>query len=117
MAVIAFTHARVTGGIYRVIWPAMGIADTGTVFAIASEMEASVQVEGTFGGATVALQGTLDGTLYQTLNDPQGNALTFTTASLEKVQESLVYSIRPSTSGGAGTSVNVTLLFRDRKVD
>jgi hypothetical protein len=72
----------------------------------------SVQVAGTFGGATIVIQGSNDGTNYHTLTDPQGNAVSFTVAGIEAITENTRY-IRPSLSGGDGTtSLTVTLLCR-----
>lgn len=106
------------GGVYDVYlatWSAMGNADTGTAVAMTSAADRSVQVEGTFGSATVTVQGSNDGTNWQTLTDPQGNALTWTSANrLEQIEELTRY-IRPITAGGTGTSVTVTMLFRGQK--
>lgn len=66
---------------------------------------------GTFGGATVTLQGSLDGTNWATLTDAQGNAISVTSAALEAVTE-LVRYIRPVVTGGSGTDVTVLLLMR-----
>lgn len=108
----------VDGGVFDVYlatWTAMGNADTGTSVPISSASDRSVQVEGTFGGATVTIQGSNDGTNYQTLTDPQGNALTWTSANrLEQIEEITRY-VRAITSGGTGTSVTVTMLLRGQK--
>lgn len=69
---------------------------------------ASVQVSGTFGGATVVLQGSNDGTTYATLNDLQGNALSFTSAGYAEFSSGAAF-IKPSISGGTGDSLNVVV--------
>lgn len=97
--------------VWIVQWPAMGNADTGTSVRMGGASDRSVQIEGTFGGATVVIQGSNDGTNWQTLTDPQGNALSKTAAALEQIEELTQY-IRASTSGGTGTNLNVTLLLK-----
>ena len=68
----------------------------------------SVQVSGTFGGATVVLQGSVDGTTYATLKDLQGNNLSFTSAGYAEFSSGAAF-IKPSISGGTGDSLNITV--------
>ena len=69
---------------------------------------ASVQISGTFGGATVVLQGSNDGTTYATLKDLQGNNLSFTAAGYAEFSSGAAF-IKPSISGGAGDSLNINV--------
>lgn len=62
----------------------------------------TVQVTGTFDGATVLIQGSNDGTTFATLKDPNGNAVSFTAAGLKSIQDDVLW-IRPSHSGGTAT--------------
>lgn len=112
--------ATITGTVTRpnpvydawvISWPSMGNADNGTPASLLSASEKSVQVTGTFGSATVILQGSNDGSNWRTLSDPQGNAISFTSAGLEAVLEHTRY-IRPNTSGGTGTDVTVTVFAK-----
>jgi hypothetical protein len=82
----------------------------GEPFQNPGSADRSVQVTGTFGaGGTVVLEGSNDGTNYRTLTDPQGNALSFTSAGLEAIQEITRY-VRPRVTAGDGTtSLTVTL--------
>lgn len=118
MATITGTVTKVVDGgvndVYIASWPAMGNADTGTSVAMAGASDRSVQIEGTFASATVVLQGSNDGTNWQTLTDPQGNAISKTAAALEQVSELTRY-IRPVTSGGAGATLNVTVLLKGQR--
>lgn len=68
----------------------------------------SVQVSGTFGGATVVLQGSNDGTTYATLKDSQGSDLSFTSAGYGEFSSGAAF-IKPSISGGTGDSLTVTV--------
>lgn len=89
----------------------LGAGDDGYPVRYAGAADRTVQIVGTFGGATVTLQGSLDGTNWATLTDAQGNAISVTSAALEAVTE-LVRYIRPVVTGGSGTDVTVLLLMR-----
>jgi hypothetical protein len=71
----------------------------------------SVQVTGTFNGGTLVVEGSNDGTNWYTLNDPQGNALSFTTAKIEQILEAVAF-MRPRVSAGAGVDLDVTFFLR-----
>jgi hypothetical protein len=63
--------------VFTASW-ALGNADTGIAIDMTDYADRSVQVEGTFGSATITIEGSNDGTNWETLRDPQGVALTFT---------------------------------------
>lgn len=90
-----------------VTW-ALGNADTGVASNIKRWADRTVHVTGTFGGATVTIQGSNDNVTFATLNDNTGAALTFTAAGLKVILENPTY-IRAVTSGGAGTAVVVVI--------
>lgn len=69
---------------------------------------ASVQVGGTIGGATVALQGSNDGVTYTTLKDVTGSPLSFAAAGYAEFSSAAAF-IKPLISGGTGDSINVTV--------
>ena len=58
-----------------VVWAGVTSADTCAAFEGSDFSDRSVQIEGTFASATVVLKGSNDGTNYQNLTDPQGNAI------------------------------------------
>lgn len=70
-----------------------------------------VSVDGTFGGATVTVQGSNDGTNWYTLNNAQGTAATFTAAGIKQIVE-LPKFMRPLLSGGSGADVTVYAILR-----
>lgn len=110
MAVIQHLTTNIVGDTMRVTWTPVATGDTGSPVDAPEHLFKEVHVFGTFGGATCTIEGSLDGgTTWATLNDPQGNALTFTTARLERVQESTA-RIRPNVAGGAGTLTVVMIL-------
>lgn len=99
--------------VYATAW-AMGNADTGLPMQMSGASDRSVQASGTFGGATVKLEGSNDGVTYFTLNDPIGTDITGTSAYLYQIMELTRY-IRPVTSGGTGTTITVTVLAKGQR--
>ena len=71
----------------------------------------SAQIVGTFGGATVVVNGSNDGTNYAPVTDPQGNAISKTSAAIEAISEATLF-VRPTHSGGTAESMNVILVMR-----
>lgn len=96
-----------------VIWTGLLNTDTGSPVSLTDFPDRTIQLTGTFGtGGEVTFQGSNDGTNWNTLTDPQGNALTKTAASLEVVTETPRY-VRPSVTGGDGsTSLTLTMFAR-----
>lgn len=117
MATITPAYADVSGdnGLYaKTASYTMANPDTGVVIPkqLAAYADRTVQVAGTFGGATVTVQGSNDGTNFATLTDPLGNALTITTATIKQVTEA-VLQMRPAVTGGDGTTaLTVTFMCR-----
>lgn len=99
------------GSFVLYIWANMTTNDVGAPVELPTFADRTAQMEGTFNGATVDLKGSLDGTNYRSLTDPQGNAISKTAAALEAVTEIVRY-IRPEVSGGTTPSVTVTVLMR-----
>lgn len=72
----------------------------------------TVQVVGDFGsGGIVVLEGSNDGTNWETLSDAQGNALSFTSAGMEIVLEN-PFQIRPFVTDGISVDVDVYLCVK-----
>lgn len=94
-----------------VVWtPFTHTNTTGDAFEFPDYSDRSVQITGTFDSATVVLEGSNDGTNWVTLTDPQGNAISKTSAGLEQIEEVTRY-IRPKHSGGTSAeSITVTVL-------
>jgi hypothetical protein len=72
-----------------------------------------VQAIGTISGATLTIEGSNDGTNWETLNNAQGGALSFTSlaSTLKQIVERPRY-IRPKLAGGTATGIGVYLLMR-----
>lgn len=113
MAIITSTRQALGPGTHLVTWAGISAGDTCTPLHFVAAADRSVQVTGTFDGASIAIEGSNDNTNYSALSDPQGNALSFTTSRIESVME-MVRSIRPTITGGTGsTSLTVTLLMKE----
>jgi len=70
---------------------------------------AAVQFIGTFDSATAVLQGSNDGTNWETLSDIFGLNVSFTAAGYAEVSTAMAY-LRPSTSGG-GVSQDIDCII------
>lgn len=71
----------------------------------------TVQVRGTFGGTSVAIEGSMDGTNWFTCKDATGTAIAITSAGGCSLSDLPVY-IRPKLTGGSSASITVVALVR-----
>lgn len=111
---ITSTDRNKVNGATLVTWEALGNADDGEAFAMPYAADITVQAIGTFGGATVRLQGSNDGTNWHNMTQKPGTtALGFTAAGLHSINEMPAY-IRPLTAGGTGTDVDVIVAIHAR---
>lgn len=98
----------------RVIWEGLTTAGSpGTSFKLTAQsaLAGCVQVIGTFGGATVTLKGSNDGTNWVTLKDLQGNDVSFTATGMVEFTTSAAY-IRADAAGGTGDNIDVLVTLR-----
>lgn len=112
---IAYTAERIGPDTIAVQWLAVPNTEDGAPYAVFPGADRSVQVTGTFGaGGTLVIEGTNGPdpatAVWATLTDPQGNALSFTSARLEQVAEYTRW-VRPRVTAGDGTtSLNVHMI-------
>ena len=103
---------EVTGSTsYR--WTDYSTADDATPVRMTNQegLAGSVQVTGTFGSATIALQVSNDGSNYVTLKDSAGENISFTAAGMAEFSTAALY-IKPTSSGGTADNVTVTIVLR-----
>ena len=108
MAEIAFTRSKV--GAWDVFtWASVTESDTfasvrveGPVYA------ATVQFSGTFGGATVVMQGSNDDSTFLALDDVEDIAISHTAAGGSELRHAWPY-MRPSASGGTSQSLTAIM--------
>jgi hypothetical protein len=96
-------------GIVIIQWASVTGADTCTEVELGRYTDRTVQCEGTFGTATVTIDGTLD-TVYRTLSDTDGVALSLTSGAIKAVNQA-TRLIRPVVTG-AGATVTITLMCK-----
>lgn len=94
-------------------WAPMAQNDDGEAVRLAVYSDRSIQVAGTFGGASVTIGGSNDGETYHALTDTQGNALTLTSGSLKQIVELPIY-LKPRVFGGDGTT-NLKVILSGRR--
>ncbi len=116
MATIALTRTdrNSVNGAILLTWEALGDADSGAPFALPFAADITVQAIGTFGSATVRLQGSNDGVNWHAMTQKGGTTtLGLTSAGVHSVNENPAY-IRPATVGGTGTDVDVIVAIHAR---
>jgi len=100
-------------GVPRVIWEEAATGDTLEPFLLSQQygLSASIQVVGTFGGATAKLQVSNDGTNWADVQDLLGTAVSLTAAGYFELSVSGAY-IRPAVSGGTGDDLDIIVVLR-----
>lgn len=110
----AVTTVNIRGmSVPRLTWSDIVTGDTIEPYGITTQaaVAGSVQFGGTFGGATIALQGSNDGVTYFTFEDLTGTLITATSANLFEFTTSVLY-LRPLVTGGAANAIDVTVMLR-----
>lgn len=84
---------------------------TGDSISVPGSADRSIQfIASTAGSATIALQGSNDGTNWIALTDGQGNAISFTASGVEMVAENMLHYRAILTTAGSG-AIWTALLF------
>ena len=78
--------------------------------SIPGARDRSVIVSGTFGGATVAIVGSNDGTNWAPLHDESGVALTFTALGAHAIVENFLYISAGLSVAGTGATITASIL-------
>jgi len=116
MATRTETATQLTPLVTVVQWTGLLVGDDGRAYIPSDHPDRTVQVRGTFGGATLAFQGSNDPgaspAVWFTLTNQAATALSFTSAGGGKVIEATRW-VRPLVTGGDGTtSLTVDLVAR-----
>ena len=96
--------------VQTVQWTPVTEADTCRAVQYPEFSDKSIQVAGTFGGASVALNGSNDGSNFAALRDPSSTTIAITTAGIKAVLENTL-QVQPAATGGTGQSLTITILF------
>lgn len=94
-------------------WSALAQNDDGEPVRLAVYSDRSVQIAGTFGGASLTIGGSNDGVTYHALTDIAGNPLTLTAEALKQIVELPIW-IKPRVFGGNGTT-NLKVILAGRR--
>jgi hypothetical protein len=97
--------------VLKATWVGVGDADTCAPIALPDYPDRSIQVSGTFGGATIAWKGSNNGVDYSALKDTDGTDIAITGTDLVQVNDLAGYS-KPLTSGGTNSKVSITMIAR-----
>ncbi len=109
MATVARTDKD--GRTFLHTWNLTSADPTGDSMSSPGAADRSIQfVATTAGSATVALQGSNDGTNWIALTDGQGNAISFTASGVEMVAENMLHYRAILTTAGSG-AVWIAFLF------
>lgn len=97
----------------RVIWSGIASGDTFTPFTLTQQygLAASVQVTGTFAGASVTIEVSNDGTNWVATKDVLGTAIAFSSTGYAELSLCAAY-IRPAVTGGSATGLSVVMVLR-----
>lgn len=99
------------GSARELIWTPVTEADVCIPVKYPKHSDKSIQVLGTFGGATVALHGSNDaGVTYAPLNTPASAAIGINAAGIKAVLENTEF-IKPVATGGTGQSLTIAMLL------
>jgi hypothetical protein len=95
-----------------VTWANLANGDVGAPFMGLEYTDRTVQVSGNFGTTvTLTMQGSNDNSNWDSLTDPQANAIAKTAQGIEAILEAPIY-IRPSAGGGSGGAINVLMVCK-----
>lgn len=97
----------------RTVWADIVTGDTIVAFPVAAQaaVAGAVQFDGTFGGATVGLQASNDGTTFFDMKDLGGTVVSASSAGLFEFTTAAAY-IRPVVTGGSANAIDVIVVLR-----
>ena len=94
-------------------WDGLLLDDDGEPVRLAVYSDRSIQVTGTFGGASVTIGGSNDGITYHALTSTDGESLTLTSGALKQIVELPIF-LKPRVFGGDGTT-NLKVILSGRR--
>ncbi len=94
-------------------WDKITEADTPAAYSVSGFIDKSIDINGTFGGGTIAIHGANHPTapVYSVLTDP--NDVAITAIGADKIKIALQYTswIKPIRTGGSSMDVDITMLL------
>jgi hypothetical protein len=92
----------------QVQW-AFTAGDTGVAEQMNNWADKTVIMTGTFNGATVIVEQSVDNVTFVQSQDPEGNAISMTANAIKTILDNAPY-IRPRVSSGSVTAVTITIM-------
>lgn len=93
------------------VWTGVTEADTCVAVSFPDLTDRSVHVSGTFGGASVAIQGSNNnGASFVAMNDPGGTVIAITSEKIKAILENSE-QIKPAITGGSSQALVISILF------
>lgn len=90
-------------------WETVTESDTASVVAMdATSGDVNIDVRGTFGGASVAVQGSNDGTNWNSVSDTAGGTVAITSAGGASIRDVWPF-MRVFPSGGSSQDLDITM--------
>lgn len=113
MATVAPTFTQLGADAIKAVWVLDNTDADGAPLGkhFVDYADRTVSVDGTFGSATIAIQGSADGSNWASLTNPIGAPIALTAASSTIISE-VPLKTRPVLTGGAGSTINVTVVLR-----
>lgn len=113
MATITPVSSRPAPEVVIFTWETLTEADTAASIVPngTTTLAGTLQVFGTFGGATLVLQGSNDNSNWVTLRDTDGSNISFTTAGYAEFSTGMAY-LRVSASGGSSQDLDCIMSLR-----
>lgn len=98
------------GSTILAVWTPVTESDTCVPISMPEHSDKSVHVSGTFGSASVAVQGSNNGgASFASLNDPTGTVIAITAEKIKAVLENTV-QVKPVATGGSAQSLTISML-------
>ena len=111
---LVVTPSSPTPGVSRWVYDNLDTADSSPEAILAGGTQpalGAIQAVGTFGGGTVALQGSNDNSNWVNLPSSTGVPIALTSAGGVDFNTSFMY-IRPKVTGGTGDDIDVFIVLR-----
>lgn len=112
MATVSPTPTKLPGGQTVWTWSSVTESDTFEALQLSNSQTASWIIGGTFGGATVVIQGSADDSTYVAIDDALGTAVSVTSAAAVETNSNLPY-FKPVASGGTSQSLTVWVAVQE----
>lgn len=103
---------QLAGSSQIISWFGLGADEDGKAVEVSSAVFKTFQVQGIYGGASVQLEGSIDGENFHALTDHQGNGIRKIGNSIESVVENVRW-VRPLIQGGnKETKIDVRVFIK-----